>query len=601
MCVGEKNVISDPEWTLPRSCMRIAPVLRDASKLYIYGTDDRSARLFFQLCSLRIPIEGFVCGSVDEGVTFFHRPVYQEAGPGDDVRVLVPGDAGDLGGGIPEGAAYLDITIKDHDVVVYGGGACGRALTRYLKKKGIDVRYFIDSGADKDGTSIDGIPVYGPDILRSLPDGTTVIEAGRYWREIDAVIAQMNSRLKDRFYIDMPMLRTLSSMEEKEILLDAERNIRIPCADAILMASLEKNFPGKGFILYGTNTNLLRRYDEIYRMLGYEGFIITTEEDVSEHIRIGRDILLVQNIDKARALDRLAPGGTLECVPVNAPRKGGGVRKFCYDINLGHTYQYDDGQFGIRTYGEEKEDDHRIVVLGNSTTEYGRDAFPSWVECLYERYLKEAHVTVYNCAVGGYTSTQELIKFLRDGMRLEPDMVVSYSGITDAYFERYHGMSTYSFPYLNKVFHNGSDGRDIANGLPDPDSHVDDWLFNMRCMDAVAGMCGITFLAFIQPSLGNREPQTVNEQEIMLMDRVLYPEGIFAAVREFRASAKAMAGAYGSIHDLSDIFDHKDVYIDSCHVNREGQEIIADEIWKRIRENAAIESCQEKLMTEQKG
>ena len=38
------------------------------------------------------------------------------------------------------------------------------------------------------------------------------------------------------------------------------------------------------------------------------------------------------------------------------------------------------------------------------------------------------------------------------------------------------------------------------------------------------------------------------------------------------------------IFDLSDIFDEHDVYLDVCHVNEEGNKIIADKVWEKVND-----------------
>jgi hypothetical protein len=39
--------------------------------------------------------------------------------------------------------------------------------------------------------------------------------------------------------------------------------------------------------------------------------------------------------------------------------------------------------------------------------------------------------TIVNGGTGGYSSNQELIKLIRDGLEFKPDIVISYSGIND--------------------------------------------------------------------------------------------------------------------------------------------------------------------------
>ena len=72
------------------SCFVVNPILKDSSKLYIYGTSREAARLFFHLCSLRIFVEGFVDESEESNITFFHKPVYglSDLPNEDNVKIL---------------------------------------------------------------------------------------------------------------------------------------------------------------------------------------------------------------------------------------------------------------------------------------------------------------------------------------------------------------------------------------------------------------------------------------------------------------------------------------------------------------------------------
>lgn len=53
-------------------------------------------------------------------------------------------------------------------------------------------------------------------------------------------------------------------------------------------------------------------------------------------------------------------------------------------------------------------------------------------------------------------------------------------------------------------------------------------------------------------------------------------------MQSFRKQGKEIVKSHPYIYDLSHIFDEKDVYMDYCHVWENGNEIVADSIWKVI-------------------
>lgn len=89
---------------------------------------------------------------------------------------------------------------------------------------------------------------------------------------------------------------------------------------------------------------------------------------------------------------------------------------------------------GFVVYGDPSKGMQRpiILALGGSTTDGVK--FPnSWPEQL-ARILKERNIpgTVINGGIGGYTSSQELFKLIRDGLEFQPNIVISLNGVNDA-------------------------------------------------------------------------------------------------------------------------------------------------------------------------
>lgn len=89
---------------------------------------------------------------------------------------------------------------------------------------------------------------------------------------------------------------------------------------------------------------------------------------------------------------------------------------------------------GIVTYGKlNGTNDLVILVLGNSSSDDSTGNLISWPRYLREelsRKIKQ-NVVVYNGAISGYHSGQEFMKLCRDGLDLNPTIVISFSGVTE--------------------------------------------------------------------------------------------------------------------------------------------------------------------------
>lgn len=287
------------------------------------------------------------------------------------------------------------------------------------------------------------------------------------------------------------------------------------------------------------------------------------------------------------------------------------VRKNALDINLGNTFvgasKYSGVQIrkrnilneypGFCVYGEETGKKYKVVVLGGSTTDGNMFPFKSWSELLYEK-IKSNNVIIYNGGVSGYTSGQELLKFIRDVLPMKPDMVLDLSGYNDTC--QVCSDHPYSFSYAKEIYDYGSRnmadeyvaqqiGTDLCEGINIKQTRFMNWQNNMELMYTIAASKGIRFYAFLQPMLKSKK-RSRNEEEIFLSSRQFYEKELFDEA-SFRDEIKKETNkeCYKYIYDLSDIFDDvSDVYMDICHVYEKGNDIIAGSIYNIIKNELYI-------------
>lgn len=84
-------------------------------------------------------------------------------------------------------------------------------------------------------------------------------------------------------------------------------------------------------------------------------------------------------------------------------------------------------------HGEKAEPPLRLLSLGGSTTSWRYREGSLWARDLANLVSERTgrQVQLFNGGVRGYSSSQELIKLVRDAHSIAPDLVVSLSGIND--------------------------------------------------------------------------------------------------------------------------------------------------------------------------
>jgi len=170
-------------------------------------------------------------------------------------------------------------------------------------------------------------------------------------------------------------------------------------------------------------------------------------------------------------------------------------------------------------------------VLGNSTTDpevadpldWRNPALKdkgcgSWPRYLHEQLeAKGIDHLIFNGAISAYTSSQEVVKLLRDGLSLAPHLVIAFDGINDTGCTYWHDQrhpKVHSF--LNRLdaalAPRLTDSRirigtieatasieGISYGLATNNSPIEEWHANQRIMKAICSEFHINFISFLQP------------------------------------------------------------------------------------------------------
>lgn len=314
-------------------------------------------------------------------------------------------------------------------------------------------------------------------------------------------------------------------------------------------------------------------------------FVIITESDYEKCEKNLKEIGLREVMDYRR-VDSL-----IDHYPI----------KWYLDVQLGHTFKLDEcSYYGVRIFGHNSPDSFKIVTLGGSTTDAQLYPFESWSEILYQICVKKGHnVTIICAGVSSYTASQELVKLERDLLKMHPNMVISYSGVNDIYYE---DNLKFASGYHRAVYEAAVSGKSrsldckgIFKGEQNECSAFEWWSICERMMYGICMAFNITFVGILQALLGGKIMND-REKEIFLNGsrNGKYPDiyrGDFEKQIIFREKIKELCEIYPFINDFSNLFDEMDVFNDECHVNEYGNRIIAEKVYSLI-ENELGEKTQ---------
>lgn len=87
----------------------------------------------------------------------------------------------------------------------------------------------------------------------------------------------------------------------------------------------------------------------------------------------------------------------------------------------------------LKSQGSEPATPLKIFVTGGSTTDVSLNPH-NWPVALQQLLSqKKVNAIIYVAALGGYSTAQELFTLFRDGLSLNPDVHISYSGVNEGY------------------------------------------------------------------------------------------------------------------------------------------------------------------------
>lgn len=554
-------------------------------KIYIWDTGRDSMAVFALLAFRRIPVEGFVCIQPEyAGLKIMNRPVYhvEDIQQMQDVLIIVPDEVKPVCMKC-RGVEYvyyseclsLDQKLSASRIIIYGTGGGADDLCCTLLEKNLSVSLFMvtDKGRQE---SYKGIPVIG---------------AGEYEQHGDEaiIISVMNEDYK---------YQILECLYRQGVIADIYIREFVDLSDCWSLGFIQlidrAIKDSKKIYLYGRyfdfQAEFIKEFLDAYGA-DYGGFISEMEKDAFNLFELAAEgindkfiISMHQNpSDLADAADQLEDAGfsigdmnftafknyTLQkdylrkiIKSVPDPLTGFSLKNPRFPLTGWAQYGTDTGENTIC-----------IIVLGGSTSAEGVYRTKCWADRLYWKLLQTGIETViYNGAHPGADITVELLRLLRDGYYLKPDIVISMSGINNTYHKGTE--NEFNGEASMELFRNAFADMECSTGIPSDESLYDFWLRNLNLMKMVSEQMGADFLGFLQPMNVAMDEMSLEEKSWFVRERVLEGAGEFAR----RADDKQ-----GYIN-LMRIFEHRPgMYMDAVHYTDRACEEIALKVWDSLR------------------
>jgi len=352
------------------------------------------------------------------------------------------------------------------------------------------------------------------------------------------------------------------------------------------------------------------------KRLGYAAYLIATTAVLLAAFEVGSYFVL-----KARGAEAHLFRYETDARTPKSADDGGGLEFATLDPHLGYTHGPNERKVrdlepdfrwldGFLIYASRTSDFERpvILALGGSTTD-GIRVGHSWPEAL-ATIMKARSIpgTVINGGIGGYSTNQELLKLIRDGLELEPDFVVSYSGINDRgkygalphpmvnsyqrqLLELQAGAAPSSYLPSTMALLEGIAGRgdlEYTLGLKTARTLGQQYRRNIELMHAVCQASGCRFDAFIQPFAfyESKFAELISPEE----KGAAYIDAVLALYEEIAS----LPATHPYVHDATGILEQSDdVYTpDGVHLNPKGDEIVGDYIFRFLEPSLRARSAQ---------
>ena len=261
------------------------------------------------------------------------------------------------------------------------------------------------------------------------------------------------------------------------------------------------------------------------------------------------------------------------------------------------------------------DNDYRIIIIGGSTV-FGsgvsndEQTIPYELNKIFDK--KYINVEVINAGISSITSFEELHHFKEKLIHLKPDLMIFYDGSNDVEYKKTsdpeilktdanelqikdiqkylrtpvviyrHVLSPIIHPQTENVM-NGNNLSDTANSnsynFEISNAITSLWYEHITEFCEISNNEQIKSVVIIQPTL-NQNKKPLSEYEKSIYEKSNHTKKTFNLLIQKSNSLTNCSKVY----DFTNIFENisTGVYIDSVHVNNQGNKIIAEKIYEKI-------------------
>lgn len=240
------------------------------------------------------------------------------------------------------------------------------------------------------------------------------------------------------------------------------------------------------------------------------------------------------------------------------------------DPLVGHSMVFEK-YTGIKVHGTEEDDSTKILILGGSNTADGVFRPLSWPEILWNKFRENGKkVTIYNMAHSGDDCTRELLRLIRDGWYLKPDICISMSGANSTYYTTHNHRG--GLEHVDRWAASLYPDTELFGGISKEESLYDYWYRIEQLIRMTSNSIGAEFLCYLQPIIMLKEKKTLYEYYCH-DDLTRHNENSFCE----------SAGKDDFYINLLTLFDNKNgMYIDKAHYTQKANTILADIVYQDV-------------------
>jgi hypothetical protein len=278
---------------------------------------------------------------------------------------------------------------------------------------------------------------------------------------------------------------------------------------------------------------------------------------------------------------------------------------FVFDYRLGYVRNTGDIEYlGFDVLGD--DGGTRILTLGGYTTAEQAKENRAWVNKLYNRFKEDGKsVQIINGDTDGYTSAQEMMMLIRDGILFNPKVVICLSGFYNfayklglvkkeeqdlkEHLQKYPFVNAKQLTYYNDITANMGIGYDkIYCGEENNTPPAEYWIQHTDIMHNICEAFNIQYKTFLQPCIFSGNYKASKNERVMLSREYALSQGDIlkakSAFMETYNHAETYIKQRDYIEDISHEFDNEkdSIYIDAVHLNDEALKSLVNRIYEVI-------------------